>query len=226
MSEISIEFYNAAIDAVQADHLPAALTAVEKSLTEDPQDGQTWQLYIVILNALGRKEDAKKATVKVKELGLGEVDEHLLKAADAATSGNMSSALAHYEAALEIDQGRSEIHTSYALTLMECGDPAAALAAAERAVSVAPEDAHANYALGHVLRITEKKAEALVALTKAVSIAPDFMMALYEQGMMLAECGKLSEALANFRRFLEANPGDPGATEAVSNIKDAINRQR
>lgn len=223
MSEPSITFFNAAIDAVQAGNLPEALTAIENSLTEDPQDGQTWQLYIVILNALGRSDDAKKATAKVKELGLGEVDEHMLKAAEAAASGDMRAALPHYEAALEIDQSRPEIHTSYALTLMECGDPEAALAAAERAVAVAPEDVHANYALGHVLRLMEKKALALDALTKAVSIDPTFMIALYEQGMLFAENGKLAEALANFRKYLEAHPGDLGASEAVTNIEAAMN---
>ena len=68
MSESSIEYYNAAIDAVQAGQMEEALAAVENSLTEDPKDGQTWQLYVVILNALGRAADAEKARAKVAEI--------------------------------------------------------------------------------------------------------------------------------------------------------------
>jgi Flp pilus assembly protein TadD len=80
MSEPSIEFYNAAIDAVQAGRLPEALTAAENSLTEDPTDSQTWQLYVVILNALGRTEDAQKASAKLETMGIDEVDSLLIKA--------------------------------------------------------------------------------------------------------------------------------------------------
>lgn len=223
MSDLSLEFYDAAILAVQSGRIEDALAAVENSLTEDPQDGQTWQLYIVILNILGRNEDAAKATAKATELGLGEVDGLLLKAAEAAASGDQAAAIPYYEAALELGPSRPEIHASYALTLMECGNRDAALAAAEKAVALDPEDSHANYALGHILRLSDKKVAALVALDKAVSLDPSFMMALYEQGMLFAENGRLSEALTNFRKFLEVHPGDPGATEAVTHIEAAMN---
>ena len=58
MAEPKIEFYNAAIDAVQSGQLPEALKAIEASLTEDPSDVHSWQLYAVILNALGETEKA------------------------------------------------------------------------------------------------------------------------------------------------------------------------
>jgi tetratricopeptide (TPR) repeat protein len=219
MSEPSIEFYNAAIEAVQAGQLTEALAAVENSLTEDPKDSQTWQLYVAILNALGRAEEANKATERLKEIGLSEIDERLLKAAESATTGNVAEAVAHYEAALKDAPDRSDILASYALALMEHGDSENALAAAEKAAALAPEDASPNYALGRILRLKGQKQAALTALSKAVSIEPGFMIALYEQGMVLAETGKLAEALSNFEKFLEAQPGDPNATEAVASIK-------
>ena len=219
MSEPSIEFYNAAIDAVQAGQIDEALTAVERSLTEDPKDGQTWQLYVVILNALGRSEEAVKATDKLREMGLSEGDERLLKAAEATTTGDLAGAVAHYQAALNAEPDRPEIQASYALALMEAGDSANALAAAEKAVMLAPDDAPANYAVGHILRLTGEKQEALTALSKAVSIDPGFMIARYEQGMVLAATGKLDEALSAFEEFLDIHPGDANATEAVACIK-------
>ena len=64
MTAPSIEFYNAALDAIQVGDLTEALAAAENSLTEDPTDTETWQLYAMVLGALGRKEDAAKATAK------------------------------------------------------------------------------------------------------------------------------------------------------------------
>jgi tetratricopeptide (TPR) repeat protein len=219
MPDPSIEHYNAAVDAIQAGRLPEALAETEISLTENPKDAETWQLYVIVLNALGRTEDAKKATGKLKELGLGEADGFLLQAAQAASSGDLATAISHYESALETGRDRPEIHCGYALALMENSQPSEALAAAEKAVALAPDDARTNYALGHILRLTGKKEAALAALTKAVSAESDFMIALYEQGMLFAESGQLDKALANFTRFLETHPGDPSATEAVETVR-------
>ncbi len=219
MPEPSIEYYNAAVDSLQAGRLPEALTAVESSLIEDPDDGQTWQLYIVILNALGRSEDAQKATAKLKEKGLTETDELLIMAVESAGHGRMQDAIAHYESALNIDSDRPEIYTSYALALMESGDTTRAVAAAEKAVVLDPLDGHSHFALGHILRLSGKKEAALESLSRAVSLDPNIMIAVYEEGMLLAESGNLSAALANFEKFLKAHPQDPSATEAVASIR-------
>lgn len=220
MSKPSIDFYNKAIDAIQSGRITEALTAAENSLTEDPADTQTWQLYVVILNALGRTEDAAKATEKLRKLGIGEADELLMKAAAAAAgSGDIKAAIANYEAAIELEPDRPEIHAGLALALMECEYTADALAAAEKAVSLAPDDAHANYALGHILRLTEKNDAALAALTKAVSADPNFLLALYEQGMLLADAERYEEALENFEKFLTEQPGDASAIQAVASVR-------
>ena len=218
----SIEFYNAAVDAIQAGDLPSALAAAENSLTENPTDTETWQLYAMVLNALGRKEDAAKATAKLKELGLGEADEFLIKAAESASEGDLNAAIRHYESAFLAEPGRPEIHSAYALALMESGKTTEAQAAAEKGVSLAPDDSRANYALGHILRLTGDKDAALDALTKAVSAEPELMIALYEQGMILAEKGRLKEALSNFEKFLETHPDDPSASEAVATIREQM----
>lgn len=219
MSDPSIEFYNTAVDAIQAGRLDEALAAAESSLTENPKDAETWQLYVIILNALGRTEDAQKATVKLRELGLSEADDFLLKAAEAASSGDLLAAISHYESALETGADRPEIHSGLALALMEAGRQDEALATAGKAVSLAPDDGRANYALGHILRLQEKNDEALSALTKAVAAEPDLMLAVYEQGMLLAEKDRLEEALENFTKYLKANPGDSSAKQAVESIR-------
>ncbi|QTN31949.1 tetratricopeptide repeat protein [Akkermansiaceae bacterium] len=222
MSEPSIEFYNAAVDAIQSGDLTSALSAAENSLTENPSDPETWQLYVMVLSALGRKEDAAKATEKLKELGLSEADEFLMKAAEAVSAGDLNNALRHYESAFLAAPERPEIHSAYALALMQAGKANEAQAAAEKAVSLAPDDSRANYALGHILRVSGDKDAALEALTKAVSAEPEMMIALYEQGMILAEKGRLEEALSNFEKFLEIHPDDPSASEALATIREQM----
>lgn len=223
MSDTSIDFYNDALDALQAGNAPEALAAAVNSLTEDPKDPQTWQLYIVILNALGRSDDAARATAKLKELGISPADEHLMHAAQCVSSGDLTAAIPHYRAALEAEPDRVEIHTGLSLALMKSGDAAAALAAADTATALAPEDAHAHYARGHVLRITEQKDAALAALTRAVELDPTLTIALYEQGMILVENNELESALQNFRTVLKHHPADPGAQEAIQNITARMN---
>ena len=222
MPEASIEYYNAAVDAIHAGDLTEALAAAENSLTENPSDTQTWQLYVLILNTLGRKDDAAKATEKLKQLGLSEVDKFLMKAAESASSGDLNSAIRHYESAVLAEPDRPDIHSAYAVALMQSGKATEAQAAAEKGASLAPDDARTNYALGHILRLTGDKDAALEALTKALSAEPELMIALYEQGMILAEKGRLKEALSNFEKFLEAHPEDPSASEAVASIREQM----
>ena len=222
MAQPSIEYYNGALDALQAGNAPEALAAIVNSLTEDPNDTQTWQLYIVILNALGRTEDAQRATAKLKEKGLSPVDELLMKAAEASTGGDPRNALPHLEAALALDSGRAEIHISYALALSQTGDQNGGLAAAERAVQLDPEDPHGHYAIGHILRLQKHNDAALESLTRAVALDPRLMIAVYEQGMLLAEAGRLREALVNFEKYAKAHPEDPSASQAIAAVKQRI----
>jgi len=225
MSGESIDFYNAAVDAAQEGNLPEALKAVENALTEDAQDAQTWQLYAVILRALGHEEKADKAMVKVRELGLSDVDELLMKAADAAGSGQIGAAITHYEDALEIEQERGEIYVSYALVLVEKKYYDDALEAAQKAIELDSEDARAWYARGRVQRLMGQNDEALEALTKSVELDDRFLLARYEQGMMFQAMGNLKEALACFEKVLEEQPADASAAEAKAIILEQIEKQ-
>ncbi len=218
MSRPSIDYYNDALDALQAGNASEAVAAVENSLTEDPEDTQTWQLYVVILNSLGRTDDAEKAAAKLKKLGLSEADELLLLAAKNASAGNVAAALPHYEAAIALEPHRAEIQTAYALALLHCDDREGGLAAAERAVTLAPDDPQAHYALGRIHRLSGHLEAALTAFTRSLELDPGGTLALYEQGMVLAETGRGREALANFEKFLDAHPGDPAASQAIATI--------
>ena len=213
-----MKYYNAAIDAAQSGDIPAARTAIESALTEDPNDVQSWQLYGVVLNALGETEKAEKAMAKVKELGLSEVDELIMKAADAIGQSKFGVAITCYEDALELDPDRPEVYVSYALALMHGNYPADAEEAAAKAVEMAPDDASAWYARGRIQRLRGSKDEALVSLKKALELQGNLVLARYECGMILAETGELQAALDCFEEVLKDHPDDANAIEAKAMI--------
>jgi len=218
MSSPNVKFYNAAIDAAQSGDLAGARGAIESALTEDPSDVQSWQLYAVVLNSLGEGEQAAKALAKVKELGLSEVDELIMKAADAIGQNKFGVAITHYEDALELEPDRAEVYVSYALALMQGEYPSDAEEASKKAVELGPDDASAWYARGRILRLRGKKTEALESLGKALELQGNLILARYESGMILAEMGELPKALACFEAVLADHPDDPNAAEAKAVI--------
>lgn len=224
MSDASNNFYNQAIDAVQAGQLDRAITLTEESLVEDPADTLTWQLYVKLLAAAGRTQDAAKATDKLKSLGLGEVESLMIDAAKQIAEGDLDAAIATFESASELEPRNPELHSSRAMALLQKGDKPAALAAARKAVELAPTDSRANYALGHLLRISGESNEALQAFTTALADEPDFTPALYEQGMILAENGRFEAALKNFEKFASVHPDDPNVRIAIESIKRQLSR--
>lgn len=222
MSSPNVKYYNAAIDSAQSGDLPAALKAIEAALVEDPNDVQSWQLYAVVLNALGETEKAEKAIVKIKELGISEVDELVMKAADAIGQSKFSLAITHYEDALELEPERSELYVSYALALMHGDYPADAEEAVNKAVNLTPGDASAWYAQGRILRLRGKKIEALTSLKKALELQENLVLARYECGMTLAELGELPAALKCFEEVLADHPEDENAITAKAVILEKM----
>lgn len=218
MSSPNVKFYNAAIDAAQSGDLAGSRTAIESALTEDPNDVQSWQLYAVILNSLGESEKAAKALAKVKELGLSEVDELIMKAADAIGQNKFDVAITHYEDALELEPDRAEVYVSYALALLQGDYPADAEEAANKAVELGADDASAWYARGRILRLRGKKRDALESLQKALELQGNLVLARYECGMILAEMGELPAALECFELVLKDHPDDPNAAQAKAQI--------
>lgn len=224
MSPTKIDFYNAALDALHAGRVEDALLAAEDALVEDAKDVESWQLYILILNVLGRVEDAKSAGEKLKELGISEFDLLCMQAAEAMAAGDAAGAVQMYEAAIGLAPDRVELQGSLALALLDTGDGDAAVAAATRAVEFAPEVAQGHYILGRILRLNGRMDEALVVLTRAVEMEPGLMMAVYEQGMLLADAGELEAAIGNFEKFLAAHPGDESAVKALDALRGRMTR--
>lgn len=222
MGSSNNDFYNAALDAFQAGRLELALQAAEDALVEDAKDVEAWQLYIFILNSLGRTDDAKQAGGKLRELGVPEVDLICMEAVEAMAAGDAGKAVELYHAAIGLRPDRVELLGSLALAMLETGEGESAIAAARAGANLASEDGQAHYILGRILRLCGRMDEALVALNRAVELDPGLMMAVYELGMVLAAADRLEEAAAKFETFLGVHPGDESATQALDAMRARI----
>jgi len=224
MSEENTQFYNQAIDAVQAGLVDEAISCVEQALTADPNDGESWQLYVKLLTAAGRAEDAAKAKEKLFSTGIGIAEQLMIEASERLASGNLEGAIKIYQHASAESPENPDVHSSLALALFQSGDRQEAIESARKAVVIAPSDSRSNYVLGHILRLEGRVDEALEALTRSVDAESDFMPAVYEQGMLLAEKGRLGKALENFERFSANHPEDQNARVAIQNIRRELGR--
>ena len=93
MSAKSEELYDKALDLIQEGKVAEGIAAIEESLMEDPEDGLSWRLYSVTLTAVGRAEDAATAMEKAEKFGVGDVQQFLMKAAQAQVAGNLDAAI-------------------------------------------------------------------------------------------------------------------------------------
>lgn len=224
MPEDSTHFYNQAIDAIQSGQLEKAISFTESALTEDHTDRLSWQLYVNLLTAAGRTQDAATARENLATMGMSEKENRMLEASGKLAGGDLEGAINIYQQAVAETPEDPDLHSNLALALFQNGQTEAAIESGTQAVNLAPTDSRANYALGHMLRLEGRKDEALDALTRAVDAESDFMPAIYEQGMVFAEKGQLKKALANFERFTDAHPEYENAKVAIQNIKRELGR--
>ena len=213
--------YNRALDFLEAGNLPNALEAVESALMFDAKDSGFWQLYSVLLAQMGRTEDAANAKAKAAEFGLGEVDELLMKAAEAAGAKNWNKAVTACEQALELEPERGEVWASYAANLMEGGYRKDALEASEKAIKLIDDEPQLWYLRGRILRLCDQMEEAGPAFTKAVALDADYALAWYEKGMVHHHQNELAEAKRCFLRAQELQLDDPGVEQALQIVAEA-----
>ncbi len=222
MSDESDALYDEAVGLLEKNEAAAALEALERCLMADAEDAQAWRLYSVVLGALGRPEDAARASAKADALGMDPVDALLMKAVGATVSGNKAQAICHYEDALEINGESFEIWVAYALLLLEEGYQKDALEASAKAVEFGDGEPQAWYARGRVLRLNGELDPALAAFDRAVGLDAQLAPAWYERGMVLDGTERYPEALECFEKVLGLTPDDPSAKEAEQIIRSKL----
>jgi len=122
--------------------------------------------------------------------------------------GNLSAAIAAYEAAVREEGGNGELLNNLAMAYRAAGDRALAEATLRRAIAASPGLSYPHKNLGMLLIVRGERDSALAQLVLAQRIEPDDAEAAGAIGALLAERGDRAAAAAAFTRARALAPDD------------------
>ena len=125
--------------------------------------------------------------------------------------GDLSGAVASYQAALKLAPDHLPALGNLGFALNECGRFAEAEAILRRAIGLSPDFAAAWFNLGSVLVRQGRMVEAVDAYAAVLRLQPDNALALNAIGFPLQETGRMAEAERTLRAALRLAPDMPGA---------------
>ena len=105
--------------------------------------------------------------------------------------------------------------------LMGVGRYADARRYLEQARELAPQYSFVYLNLGALERLEGNPRAALLHTEEAIRLTPDLSLAHYHHGSALEHLGRTDEAAAAYRRAIEINPNETGASEALARLAAA-----
>ncbi|BAY21972.1 TPR repeat-containing protein [Calothrix sp. NIES-2100] len=126
-----------------------------------------------------------------------------------ARNGDLSGAIASYNAAIEIKPDAYEYWFNRALTLFHLENLVEAIASYDKALEFKPDFHKAWYNRGGILGELGQFEEAVISFEQVIAIKPDFPEAWSSRGLALMKLGQLWEAIASYDQALLLQPLDP-----------------
>ncbi len=126
-----------------------------------------------------------------------------------AKTGDLSSAIASYDQALQINPSMYEVWFNRGLTLFHLRQFSEAIASYDRALELKQDSPKAWYNRGGILGELGHFSEAIASFDVALEIQPDNEEAWSSRGFALLKLGRLSEAVFSYDKALELQPDDP-----------------
>ena len=143
--------------------------------------------------------------------------------------GQFDQAIAHYQAALEMQADSWDVEYNLGTALLGKGQIDEAIFHCDRAVAMQPNDPDAQVSLANALLAEKRIDEAITHYDKALVIRPDYFLARYGLGNALLEKGELDAAIQHFRAALLIRPDDSDshavlavALEEKGQLREAI----
>lgn len=133
--------------------------------------------------------------------------------------GNLTAAVANFEAALRAAPDDAMGYWQYAQVVEESGDVAGALRVRERAVQSLSDSPMALADLGEHWARHQHPEEALALLERVVQLVPDYAPSQLKLGDALVACGRVEEGAAAIRRAIAAEPAFGAAWLNLADIK-------
>jgi Flp pilus assembly protein TadD len=129
--------------------------------------------------------------------------------------GKVAEAIAHYEAALQINPLYDVAHSNLGRALADQRRYDEAMAQFKTALSLRPDDVKTLNNLGSVLVLQGRHAEAVRHFEEAVRLQPDHAAAHNNLAISCKKLGRIGEAIAHYREALRLQPD---SLESLNNL--------
>ncbi len=153
-------------------------------------------LIILPINPVaGRSQVNRRLAVDFLKLGTNELE-----------AGNLETALAHFERAIELDGNYGAAYFSRGLVRKRQRDLDGAISDFTRSIQLKPiAEAYLNR--GATLKDKGDPDGAMVDYNKAIELKPDYADAFFNRGIARDDKGDFAGAIGDFTRAIELNPG-------------------
>jgi len=188
-----------------------ALAKLDEALPPEADQPSTLRNRGVLLNRMGRPEDAFRDFEKALGSDPRNPALHFFRALSLRDLGRDPEALAALEQAIALDPENAAAHSNRGLTLLGLGGrDAEALAAFEKAARLDPGLPDVHFSRGNILRAFGRDEEAVAAFDQAIRQYPGDGAAHSGRGESLLVLGRNDEALEAFVESARLDPKAPG----------------
>ena len=183
--------FEQALAAAHANRLGEATQLTYDLLQDAPDYVDAHRLYIDLLGAQGRAEDALHFYRLALDANPGDPAAHYLYGR---STNDPIAAEAEFREALALDPSFAWAHHGLGAALAMKGDTDGAIASFEKAIELSPDLAEAHSHLANLYLSMEREDDALAAYRRAIEVAPEDADAYFYLGAYLTHHDRLDEA--------------------------------
>lgn len=206
----------------QTGNLPESLLPMRKAVELMPRDAEAHCNLAVVLNDLGRPEEAEASCRRAIALNPGYAEAYCNLGVVLNGQGKVEEAEASLRRATALKPGYAEAHCNLAAVLTRLGRLEDAEANCRRAIALKPGYAEAHCNLAAVLNDLDRADEAVACCKQAISLKANYAEAYSNLGNALSHLRQMEEALACYRQAIELNPRN---AEPRNNLGNAFKLQ-
>ena len=200
------ELINQALKFHSQGNILEAAKYYQTFINHDFRDHRVFSNYGVILQGLGKSQEAELSYRKAIEIKPDYAKAHYNLGNVLSDLGKLQDAEFSYRKAIEIKPDYAEAHSNLGNILKNHGKLQDAEFSYRKAIEIKPDYTEAYSNLGNVLSDLGKSLEAEFSYRKAIEIKPDFAEAHSNLGNILKNHGKLQDAEFSYRKAIKIKP--------------------
>ena len=212
------QIINQAIQFHSQGNIQEAAKYYQYCINQNFNDHRVFSNYALILQGIGKLEDAEISTRKAIEIKPDFAEAHSNLGIILKDLGKLQDAELSYRKAIEIKPDFAEAHSNLGGILKDLGNLQDAEISTLKAIEIKPDYAGAHYNLGNILKDLGKLQDSELSYRKAIEIKRDYADAYYNLGIILKSLGKLQDAELSYRKAIEIKPDYAEAYYNLGNI--------